>query len=91
MTYSIYAVMGGFAFDATALEENFLPENRTRLTLEPCGLETLLEHEPNLLPNISLEAIKDKSKANGMAKAIVCVQASWFCVQCIVGLYTDSR
>jgi len=32
---------------------------------------------PRLLPDISAEHIKDKSKANSLAKAIVVVQASW--------------
>lgn len=36
------------------------------------------------LYDISEEYIRDKSKANGFAKVIVCLQAIWFCVQCIV-------
>lgn len=34
--------------------------------------------------NISKEDLQDKSKASGLAKALVCLQASWFCVQCLV-------
>ncbi len=34
--------------------------------------------------NISNKDLQDKSKANGLAKAVVCLQASWFCVQCLV-------
>jgi hypothetical protein len=34
--------------------------------------------------NISKKDLQDKSKANGLAKALVCLQASWFCVQCLV-------
>ena len=33
--------------------------------------------------NTSEEDIKDKSKASGLAKTLVCVQALWFCAQCI--------
>ncbi|KAK3385199.1 hypothetical protein B0H63DRAFT_559864, partial [Podospora didyma] len=33
--------------------------------------------------NISRGEILDKSKSNGLAKALVCVQATWFRAQCI--------
>ncbi|KAK3317250.1 hypothetical protein B0T19DRAFT_434545 [Cercophora scortea] len=33
--------------------------------------------------NISQADLADKSKANGMAKALVCIQALWFVIQCI--------
>ncbi|KAK3688991.1 hypothetical protein B0T22DRAFT_490553 [Podospora appendiculata] len=33
--------------------------------------------------NISPADLADKSKANGMAKALVCLQALWFCIQCL--------
>ena len=32
---------------------------------------------------ISKQDIEDKSKADGLAKTLVCVQALWFCVQCV--------
>ena len=34
--------------------------------------------------DISKKYLQDKSKANGLAKSLVCLQASWFCVQCLV-------
>ena len=34
------------------------------------------------LPEITLEEISDKSKANLLAKALVCLQTGWFVVQC---------
>lgn len=43
---------------------------------------------PSWLPDISEEDIKDKSKADGLTKTIVCIQATWFIVQCIVRLTT---
>ena len=33
--------------------------------------------------NLSEQDIMDKSKADGLAKTLVCVQALWFCAQCI--------
>jgi len=40
----------------------------------------------DLLPGISETQIRDKSKASGLAKTLVCIQAAWFCMQCIVRL-----
>jgi len=37
-----------------------------------------------LLPDISVESIKDKSKADKLAKALVIVQASWLILQCVM-------
>ena len=34
--------------------------------------------------DISKKYLQEKSKANGLAKSLVCLQASWFCVQCLV-------
>lgn len=42
--------------------------------------------EPSLVPYISEESIRDKSKASGLAKALVCLQTIWFCFQCITRL-----
>lgn len=36
--------------------------------------------------NISTEELYDKSKADGFAKAVICLQALWFCVQCVARL-----
>ncbi|PVH75427.1 hypothetical protein DL98DRAFT_644167 [Cadophora sp. DSE1049] len=84
--HSYYVLMGGFVFDTSDAEVNFLPNNRERLTLTPAGLRYILENEPGILPDISWESIYDKSKANSLAKSLVCIQALWFCVQCIIRL-----
>ena len=41
------------------------------------------ENSRNDLPNLSEEEIRSKSKANGLAKALVCIQALWFIAQCL--------
>ena len=84
--HSYYALMGGFVFDTSDEDVNFLPNGRSRLTLTPAGLFYLLGHELELLPNISEEHICDKSKASNLAKTLVCLQALWFCVQFLVRL-----
>ncbi|KAE8132567.1 hypothetical protein BDV38DRAFT_287603 [Aspergillus pseudotamarii] len=77
--HSFLVVMGGVVFDTG--EMDFLPAHRTRLTILPRGIMTLAEHAPHLIPDISGEEIKDKSKADGVTKALMCIQAFWFCVQ----------
>ena len=83
LTHGFYAVMGGFAFDSSNASEPFLPHARTRAALTAEGIRFLFEHEPDLLPPISTEEIEDKSKADGLKKFLVCVQAGWFCASCI--------
>ncbi|KAK3351893.1 hypothetical protein B0H65DRAFT_421390, partial [Neurospora tetraspora] len=57
---------------------------RTRLTITNRGLECLKNNGyGHIIPTRSLEHIRDKSKGNTMAKILVCIQASWFCIQCL--------
>ncbi|KAK7442063.1 hypothetical protein VKT23_016339 [Stygiomarasmius scandens] len=83
--HSFYACMGGFAFDlgSSTKHDTFLPENQTRVTLTAAGVKFLMKYSPEIVPDISREDIMDKSKADGLAKLLVCLQAIWFCVQFI--------
>jgi hypothetical protein len=84
MVQAFYAVMGGFVVD---LDEEALlyPRHtgRRRLTLTPAGVEYIAKHHRDLLPQLREEEIRDKSKANALAKLLVCMQAGWFIFQCI--------
>ena len=83
-THSFFAVMGGFAFGAEAMDTpGVLPGSRNRATITPEGLLRLAQIAPRLLPDISTGYINDKSKADGLAKALVILQASWFVLQCV--------
>ena len=73
--------MGGLVIDPTC-RDRFIPDN-AQMALTSNGVSFLLAHEPDMLPDISEEEIKDKSKSDSLAKTIACVQAIWFCVQCI--------
>lgn len=82
VTHSFYAIMGGFAFDNLSNKAEFpLPQGRTRLTLSSDALMFLAEFEPHLVPDISEDTIRDKSKSDGIAKAIAFWQALWFTAQ----------
>jgi hypothetical protein len=82
-THSHFALMGGFAFDAGKTKADFMPDSYTRLTLTSYALRKLADLEPTLIPDLSERAIKDKSKANWLAKSLVCLQACWFIVQVV--------
>ena len=56
------------------------------MALTPTALRLLADKDPSIFPIISKEQVGDKSKASGSAKAVVCMQASRFCVQCITRL-----
>lgn len=83
ITHSHYAIMGGFAFDTDIAKCEFLPEGRKRAALTSSGVLRLATVTPHLLPDLSVNQIKDKSKANRLAKTIVALQATWFAAQCI--------
>ncbi|KAH7138838.1 hypothetical protein B0J11DRAFT_515434 [Dendryphion nanum] len=70
-----FALSGGFA-----VPTSFHPRH-TSLTLTPPALIQLARL--GLLPNETPESIADKSKADIFAKALVCIQAGWFLLQCI--------
>ena len=79
--HSMYAGMGGFAFDMDLLPEDYGPlfPNQQRLTLTASG--ALNVARCGYLPDVSLREINDKSKADGLAKALVCLQAGWMVLQ----------
>ncbi|ESA42303.1 hypothetical protein NCU05131 [Neurospora crassa OR74A] len=96
IAHGFLAVMGGFAIEINEIGnanqrrvKNFLPKKatgapRTRLTLTPEALRVLKEEGlEDLIPVLPRESIVDKSKGSTFAKALVCFQASWFCIGCV--------
>lgn len=45
--------------------------------------EELLEQNKIDFPSIAEEDIKDRSKGDGLSKAVVLIQTTWFIIQCI--------
>ena len=91
LIHGFYIVMGGYAFDVSKdIRPRVWPRKVDRLTPSPTAvLGCLISQDKDLrevIPFLSEEEIWDKSKANGLAKAIVCIQAAWFCTQCIARL-----
>ena len=69
MTDGFYANMGGYVLSVP---------NRPRVVLNINHLISLVQANLIALPPSSLQAIEDKSKADGFAKGLACIQASWF-------------
>lgn len=53
-------------------------QQRTRLTLTPKGLQFLKDYgHKKLIPDLSENKIKDKSKGSAFAKTLVCIQGPY--------------
>ena len=74
LRHSFYANMGGFILQA---------RDSTPFPIHGLHLIYLLKEGYLNLPEITSEDISDKSKANLLAKALVCLQTGWFVVQCL--------
>ena len=68
-----FALSGGIAVDTSSFWR------KQRMTLTSKGIVLLAEI--GLLPRLTQEDVKDKSKADTIAKALVCVQTIWFLIQ----------
>lgn len=81
--HSFYAGAGGFVFDLEQSEGGYGFEpfisGPQRLTLTAHGV--LLLAKCGLLPDLDEREIEDKSKTDGLAKALVLLQAGWMLLQ----------
>ena len=90
--------MGGFAIqipESLPESKKFLPsDNSETWFLTEAGIHFLLKEEAtgsDKVPDLSEEDIKSKSKANGLAKGLICLQALWFIAQCLTRRKNVSR
>ena len=87
--HGFYAIMGGLAIqipENLPESKRFLPsDNSETWFLTSDGIRYLLKQEITRedLPDLSKGEIRSKSKASGLAKSLVCIQALWFIAQCI--------
>ncbi|KAI3323706.1 hypothetical protein HD806DRAFT_522284 [Xylariaceae sp. AK1471] len=75
-TYCFYAVMGGFVVDVSPIHDYL-----EYVTIKPQGLVFLAQRGHFI--DLSENAIRDKSKADILAKVIVCIQVMWLIIQSI--------
>lgn len=74
MTYCFYAVMGGFIVDVSSIHDCL-----TYVTIRPSGVGFLASR--GHLLEIDKKTIKDKSKADLLAKTLACLQILWMVIQ----------
>ncbi|KAH7304179.1 hypothetical protein B0I35DRAFT_445643 [Stachybotrys elegans] len=74
MTQCFNAVMGGLTVT--------IPQGRFTLSAEGARLLSFID----ALPTVTASQIQDKSKADGLAKSVVCIQAAWMMAQVITRL-----
>lgn len=80
MTHSFYAGMGGFVIDTEDRDLPDLIDKNPRLSLTAQGVLFLANHGHDM-SYISETSIKDRSKADGLAKLLVCLQSGYMIVQ----------
>ncbi|KAK9422155.1 hypothetical protein SUNI508_05163 [Seiridium unicorne] len=78
--HSFYAVMGGFTVNTSIDGQQFIPD-ATKRTLS-VKLNKFVARLGDL-PDFPVEVIKDKSKADALAKSLAIIQAGWFVLQAI--------
>ncbi|KAL7276416.1 hypothetical protein RUND412_000588 [Rhizina undulata] len=82
---TFYAIMGGFVVESKSNSCDSDSDSPEPTTLTPASFFSLLTN--SLLSDVTLGRLHKEviglSKADILAKAMVCIQASWFVVQCI--------
>jgi hypothetical protein len=68
--------MGGFVADISEIHDHL-----TVVSIEPPGIAFLAERGHFL--EVDERAVQDKSKADLLAKMLLCVQVTWIVIQCI--------
>jgi hypothetical protein len=76
MLYGHYAAMGGFVADVSSMHDSL-----THIILLPPAISKLARDGHFL--EMDKRTIKDKSKADILAKTLVCIQVIWTIIQCI--------
>ncbi|KDR70368.1 hypothetical protein GALMADRAFT_103163 [Galerina marginata CBS 339.88] len=74
-SHGYFIQMGGFM-----LYDKDKPDG----VLDPAELDKLIKEGKIAMPQITEEEIQDRSKSDGLSKALVVIQTTWFICQCIV-------
>ncbi|GJE96267.1 hypothetical protein PsYK624_124610 [Phanerochaete sordida] len=78
LTHAFYGVMGGFVLETSSS----ILEGERRFVLTLSGLRFVLEHAPDLLPDLSVRDIQLKGRSDVLAKTLLILQLLNFCVSC---------
>jgi hypothetical protein len=85
-------MMGGFVFEGISNEEVIIAEEsaskpsiHARKTVDKPKVGTfiyIMKHFPQIIPDISEEAITDRAESSSLSKAVLIFQVGWFCTSC---------
>ena len=92
LVHGFFATMGGFRFRVRKLHEvqnlrGSPPEETCFLNIKRFPL--IANGIGSWIPPISEDDIKSMSKADGLAKGLVCLQVIWFLAQCLTRCQYD--
>jgi hypothetical protein len=76
------------AISGTCVYRSEFTTGRTMITLDLEMLKYLASNEPNTLLPLKSAATQNSGQASGIVKLITCIQAAWFCSQCIARMST---
>jgi len=92
LVHAFYAVMGGFAFDGSDMDEMPTVEEslvglstNPRLVVEVPRFETLtyiMKYFPQIITDTDEETILDRAESSSLSKALLIAQVVWFCTNC---------
>lgn len=75
-------MMGGFAFKFTVQEaDGIVVEKRACLT--PRCVRFLMKYDPDVIPDLPIESITERSGSGSLGKALLIVQVARFCLNCV--------
>ncbi|KAI0707886.1 hypothetical protein C8Q76DRAFT_746738 [Earliella scabrosa] len=85
ITHSFFAIMGGFVLQDPhdTLEDRYLPAWQGNGVLAEDAIRVLMDVEPDLIPDIPVDELLDRGKADGLAKMLLAWQVLWFCLSCL--------
>ncbi|KAI0707888.1 hypothetical protein C8Q76DRAFT_746746, partial [Earliella scabrosa] len=77
--------MGGFVLQNPhdTPVDRYLPAWQGNGVLTKHGVQTLINVEPDLIPDIPVDELLDRGKADGLAKMLLAWQVLWFCLSCL--------
>ncbi|KAI0707856.1 hypothetical protein C8Q76DRAFT_800172 [Earliella scabrosa] len=86
LAHSFWVIMGGFVLQDPHVKppkNRYLPAWQGNGVLTEYGFRLLMEVEPDLIPDIPVDELLDRGKADGLAKMLLAWQILWFCLSCV--------
>ncbi|KAI0707893.1 hypothetical protein C8Q76DRAFT_816447, partial [Earliella scabrosa] len=86
LTHSFFVIMGGFVLQDPHIEppkSRYLPAWQGNGVLTEDGVRVLMDAEPDRIPDIPVDELLDRGKADGLAKMLLAWQVLWFCLSCL--------